>query len=323
MLHIVGFFSKQEFLSFGTADVGLRPAILLPLLHVLTPPGWPGRRLAYIALVWTLVFRPAPPPGGCLGIHTLDVGQGLAVVLQTRSRTLLFDTGPAFAGGGDTAELVIAPFLQSRGISRIDTMVVSHGDLDHAGGVQTLIGRFAVGKLMVGEPVAPQGVGQLRCVDGQSWRWDGIDFRIVHPRPDTPWKGNNASCVLSVTAGRVELLFTGDIETPVERLLAYRGRLDQSDVVWVPHHGSRTSSSAALVEATRPAYAIVSTAFGNRWGFPRAAVVDRWQQVGATVLNTGTSGAISQRICHDGIQSVVENRVAARKYWHHAPLRGH
>jgi competence protein ComEC len=143
-----------------------------------------------------------------------------------------------------------------------------------------------VGRILVGEPVRALGSAQSFCLVGDGWSWDGVDFMLLHPRPNTPWRGNNSSCVLEISAGKYRLLLTGDIESPVEKLLAYRGMLRETDVVFVPHHGSRTSSTPALVDATRPGLAIISSGYRNRWGFPKADVTERWRQSGATVLNS-------------------------------------
>jgi len=317
VLRIVTIFGEPDFVSYRTALLGSVAIVLLPILFSVAPPGWPGRRLAFIAILAVLNRRPASLPPDCLDFHALDVGQGLAIVVQTRSHALLFDTGPSFQNGGDTAQLVVLPFLRKIGIDRLDAMIVSHADLDHAGGVRSIINNIEVASLRVGEIVPAAGISQTQCVAGDRWSWDGISFKILHPRKDAPWTGNNSSCVLQIDVGEQILLFPGDIEGPVEKLLAYQSAFSRSHVVFVPHHGSRTSSSTALVSATRPNLAIVSAGFGNRWDFPREEVVSRWEVAGAQVLNTASSGALSQRVCRDGSGGAVrEQRQEAAKYWH-------
>ncbi len=322
VLWIVSRFGEVAFLSFQIATQQVIWAIWVSTIYVVFPPGWPGRKLAFIAIAWVAGDRPASPPEGCFDLHTLDVGQGLAVVLQTRSKTMLFDTGPSFVNGGNTVESVVLPFLTARGITRLDRVVISHADLDHAGGISSVIADIEVGRVMVGEPIESLWLAQKRCARGDAWHWDGVDFEVVHPRKDPRWTGNNSSCVVMVAAGENRVLLTGDIESPVEKLLEYRSALSKSHAVLVPHHGSRTSSSSALVNATRPGLAVVSAAHRNRWGFPKADVVARWQQAGARVVNTATSGAISQRICRNGSGPVLENRAEAREYWHDAQPAG-
>ncbi|MDH3440741.1 MAG: DNA internalization-related competence protein ComEC/Rec2, partial [Gammaproteobacteria bacterium] len=321
VLAIVSFAAKNDWLSFRTAVPVSWFVLLLPLLQILLPAGWPGRRLVLLAVLAIVTARPKPLPSDCFDYHVLDVGQGLAVVVQTREHALLFDTGPSFQSGNNTAEMVVNPFLQHAGIDRLDVIVVSHGDLDHAGGIQAMIRSTTVGRVLTGEYLPSLGIAQKPCFAGQTWQWDGIDFRVLHPRVATAWQRNNASCVIEISAGKHRLLLTGDIESPVEILLQHRQKFRQSHAVVVPHHGSRTSSSAALVDGTAPAVAIVSASRTNRWGFPREDVVTRWQVAGARVVNTGQAGAISQQLCRDRPPGSLKTaRSVHRRYWHDTPL---
>ncbi len=289
---------------------------LLPTLHLVLPPGWPGRKLAWIALLAALIYRPPGPPHGCLDYHVLDVGQGLAIVLRTGDYTMLFDTGPAFRSGTDSAELVIIPFLESRGIRELDTLIVSHADQDHAGGAQSITNKYVIGKTYVGEPLPVFGLQQTACKSPLTWSAEAVRFRFLHPAPGRTWEGNNASCVLEVAIGRHKLLLTGDIETPVEAVLLGNGELGRVDTVVVPHHGSRTSSSVGFVAQLKPDLGIVSAGFGNRWGFPKPDIVRRWENTGAVLLETATAGAIGQRLCAgSGVTGPSRERPEARKYW--------
>jgi competence protein ComEC len=290
--------------------------LFLPLAWVLCPPGWPGRNVAWIAALAVILHEPSRPAQSCAAVDVLDVGQGLAVSIATRSSTLLFDTGPAFRGGGDAAESVVLPFLAGRGVNRLDEVVISHADLDHAGGISSLVRGLPVGTLRVGEPLDGIAVAQ-RCVAGESWRVDGIDFEFLYPHAKSDISGNDASCVLQVSAGSHRLLLTGDIERAAEAELLRSGRLQDVDVVIVPHHGSRTSSSPSLVRALHPDLAIISAGFGNRWGLPHVEVVERWQASGAEVLTTAASGAITLRLCEQGgIEALTRQRVQQRRIWH-------
>jgi competence protein ComEC len=319
VLSLVSFAADLRFVRAGVlAQQG--PAVLLlllPALYILFPAGWPGRKLAWLAIVAALLYRPPGPPRGCLDYHVLDVGQGLAVVLRTHGHTVLFDTGPAFRSGSNTAELVIMPFLRSRAIERLDTLILSHADQDHAGGAGSILGEFAIGRTFAGEPVALPGPAQSACDTTVTWSVEMVQFRFLHPSPGRAWVGNNASCVLEVALGDHVLLLTGDIEAPVEAALLEQGRIGRVDTVIVPHHGSRTSSSPGFVMRLGADLAIVSAGFGNRWGFPKPTVVKRWQDSGATLLQTATAGAIGQRICLDsGVTAPSSARRDARKYWH-------
>lgn len=290
---------------------------LLPALHVLLPPGWPGRKLAWVAIAAALLYRPPGPPGGCLDVHVLDVGQGLAVVLRTADHTALFDTGPAFRSGGNTSELVVIPFLKSRGIKELDVLILSHADQDHAGGAVSLAGEYAIATIFAGEPLAATGLEATACDTTASWSAGQARFRFLHPAPGQSLEGNNASCVLEAAIAGYRLLLTGDIEAPVEAALIENGEIGAVDTVVVPHHGSRTSSSPGFVARLKPQLAIVSAGFGNRWGFPMPDVVSRWQRTGAVLLETATAGAIGQRACVDsGVSGPSIERREARKYWH-------
>lgn len=303
----------------GVAATGglMAVVVLLAVLWAAAPPGFPGRRLALIAAAAVCLHRPAPPPPGCFDLSVLDVGQGLAVVLRTQHRALLYDTGPSFRGGGDAAGFVVLPYLGMLGVEVLDLLVVSHDHADHAGGVRTVLDAVEVRQILTGGPLAGAGRSQLACRSGQAWLWDGVRFAVMHPGLYPRTSTNNSSCVLEVRAGEHGVLLTGDIEGGVENHLARTGALARVDVVVVPHHGSGTSSRPALVDALRPSLAIASAGHGNRWGFPAREVVDRWEEAGARVLNTAVSGAVELRVCEgSGVSEPREHRVRGKKYWH-------
>jgi competence protein ComEC len=288
----------------------------LPAIWTILPPGFPGRRLALIATLALVLQKPPPPAPGCLAMSVLDVGQGLAISLATERRTLVYDTGPSFRSGSDTGALVVVPFLRSLGARRVDMLIVSHADTDHAGGVGSLLEHFPAVEVFAGEPVRTIGQRQVHCRMGQAWLWDGVRFAFLNPADYALAKGNDASCVLEIAVGEHRLLLTGDIELPLENFLLRNAKLTAADIVVVPHHGSRTSSGPGFVDRLRPALAIVSAGHDNRWGLPKADVVARWQTAGARVLNTATSGAITLRLCSGPEPIVVdEHRVRHRRYW--------
>ena len=246
------------------------------LIWVVLPASWPGRKLAWLAALGSVLHLAPRPARDCVEIHALDVGQGLATVVLTKSHTLIYDTGPAFRSGSDTGALVLVPFLRGKGIDNVDVVVVSHGDNDHAGGVGSLTAEIRVGEILSGEPlprprIAP--ASQTLCEAGQRWHWDGVDFTILHPGPDQIRLGNNASCVLEIRVGTHLALLTGDIELAAERQLLEENRLSSAELVFVPHHGSRTSSHAAFIARLRPRTAVISAGFDNQWGFPKDDVV--------------------------------------------------
>ena len=289
--------------------------LLLPLAWVLLPRGWPGRGLACVGVVATVLWRPAAPPADCFDTWVLDVGQGLAVVIETHDHVLLYDTGMAWRSGGSVAEQVIEPFLAARGIGRIDGLLVSHDDLDHSGGAARLWHTMKPRFLLAGEPL--RHASNHPCEAGATW-WSGaVRFLILHPEKGQRGEGNDASCVVRVSIGPYSVLLTGDIEAPAERRVLRRGLPVGAEVVLVPHHGSVTSSSVPFVDAVSPVLAVVSAAHANRWGFPRDSVVNRWEAVGARVLNTAQHGAVRVRLCAEhGIAATTLERERRRRFWH-------
>ncbi len=279
--------------ALAALDPGFSTAVLPPAVSVLAvaglllacaPRAWPGRGLAPVLLLPVLALNLLPPPRP-LAVHFLDVGQGLAVVVETAAHTLVYDTGPGF-GASDAAMMAVIPFLEMRG-REPDLLMVSHDHSDHAGGLASLVERYPDARRL--GRVASAGVAD--CAE-REWQWDGVSFRVLHPPPRAGAEGNDDSCVLLVERGDFRLLLTGDIEAAAEaRLLAAHDIA--ADVVLVPHHGSRTSSTPAFVAATGARLAVVGAGHGNRWDFPKPDVVRRWETAGATVLATGEQGAIS------------------------------
>jgi competence protein ComEC len=272
----------------------------------------PGRWCA--ALLFTPLFLPATQAlaPGAFELRVFDIGHGLAVLVRTREHALLYDTGPAWPGG-DAATWSILPALQALGVRRLDLMILSHGHADHAGGATTVRARFPDTTVMGGH--GTEGMTDRPCPAGASWAWDSVRFTLLHPAPGFRGGSNEGSCVLLVEGAGGRALLTGDIEARGERaILRHRARL-QADVVVAPHHGSNTSSGPALVAATRPAWVVFSTNWRNRWGFPAAAVVARWQSAGATALSTERHGEIVLRFQPGGpVPPVLRRREECRAW---------
>ena len=317
-LEVIRLAAGQPFAGFYPATPGLGGMLvnLVAIAWVVLPAGFPGRGLALLAFLHLCFFRPERPADGCVHADILDVGQGQAVVLRTRSKNLLYDTGPKFRTGGDTGRLVVLPFLRAAGVGRLDQLIVSHGDLDHAGGLEPILESMPVASVQSGEPQRIRATRARRCLAGDGWVWDGVGFEMLAPQAGSTDTGNNASCVLMVTAGDQRLLLTGDIERPVEEYLLGQEVLPAVSVVTIPHHGSRTSSSAALVNRLRPELAIASAGHENRWGFPKPDIVRRWKFAGSRVLTTAESGAISFVLCRDKpVVPLTEWRQERRRLW--------
>jgi competence protein ComEC len=288
---------------------------------VLLAPGL-GRKRGFgvLLLLPVLLLRPLMPADGDFELHVLDVGQGLASVIVTHAHTLVFDTGARFSERLDSGDAVVAPFLRSRGIRRIDMLMISHGDADHIGGAGSLLARWPR------TPVSGQGIESLHALDsrsckaGQRWRWDGVDFEVLHPDDAQYKRRNNYSCVLRVANAGGSVLLTGDIEADVEhRLTETQSHAIDSDVLVVPHHGSETSSSVDFIAAVSPDIAIFASGYRNRYGFPREQIVWRYRQQGVRLYTTGGSGAISIRVdAETGIQAAEAYRETRRRYWNHS-----
>jgi competence protein ComEC len=289
------------------------------LLFVL-PNAWPIRIAATFLCVPALVFSPPTPELGDYELSLLDVGQGLAVVVKTRSHTLVYDAGPSFRTGRDTGELVVLPFLRSRGIRWIDRLVISHGDLDHQGGMQSLLSGMPTRSILLGPSVVPTSVEELggrleRCSIGQRWRWDGVVFEILHPLPTVVSSSDNdSSCVVRIVGRAGTSLLTGDIEAGAEEELLDRD-LPKADIVVIAHHGSRSSSTEAFVQRTSPKLALVSAGYRNRWNFPKSDVTQRWREIGARVESTIDSGAIEVSVDAENGIVVRHHRREHRHYW--------
>ena len=295
------------------------PLALVGAFWVLLPRGVPGKGLAL--LLWLPLLWPDRelPAHGEVELLVIDVGQGLSVLVRTRGHALLYDTGPAVRDGFDAGERAVVPALRALGVARLDRVVVSHGDNDHAGG-------FAAVRsvIPIGQSSSPSGspvVTDTPCMVGQAWRWEGVDFRFLHPAPHFPYLGNEASCVLRIESAQGAVLLTGDIGEVVERaLLRHDPGALRADVVLAPHHGSGGSSDPGFVAATGARLALVANGFGNRFGHPRAEVVARWQAHGAEVVETAESGAIRVWLGENGLQ-VRERRPFRARLWDAARLR--
>jgi competence protein ComEC len=298
-------------------------AALLAVLWLLAPRGIPGRLLA-LPLAAPLFFTPiATPPIGAMWMNVLDVGQGLAIVLRTQQHVLVYDTGPDYAGGGDAGQRVVLPYLRASGLTHIDTLVLSHDDSDHTGGATSVVAglppRRVLHSFPAGHPAAT-GSGAQLCTAGERWDWDGVTFEVLSPSRSfaaARLESNNAaSCVVWVRSAYGSVLLPGDVERAAEaRLVRDYGHALASTVTVAPHHGSGGASSAAFVAAVAPRWVIFSAGYRNRFGHPRADVLERYLRSGAGVLRTDADGAIDVRFDRDGVR-VETNRMRFARYFH-------
>ncbi len=292
----------------------LFPAVVL----LLAPRGLPGRWLGAVLLLPVCLYTPERPPLGGFWLTVLDVGHGLAAVVETANRVIVFDTGPRYSSRFDAGSGIVAPFLRGRGYRRMDLLVVSHGDSDHAGGVRGLLGELPAGRVLSGDVEALAVPVAGACREGMEWSWDGVRFRFLNPPRAVAVDENEGSCVLSVEGKGGRLLLTADIERGTERrLVAEYGAGLAADVLLVPHHGSGTSSTRAFVDAVSPALALVPVDHNHRFGLPREEVLQRYRRAGAAVFQTGQCGALTVRVEPDsGVAAPRAYRLRARRYWH-------
>ncbi|MGA8260643.1 MAG: DNA internalization-related competence protein ComEC/Rec2 [Arenicellales bacterium] len=266
------------------------------------------RRRAWGAVCLVALLAPAPagPARGEVRLAVLDVGEGLAVVVRTRHHTLLYGTGPSYPGGFSLSRAVVIPYLRSRSVRTIDTLIVPDGR--RRNGMDDLRTAFRLRRVLAGHIRRLPGV--LSC-GGRHWRWDGVTFRILDLSPGS----GDGGCVLKVTGRYGSLLLTGDIQAAEERALQRRwsGAL-HSDVLLVPHHGGTGASTLPFITRVAPSWAIVSAGYLNRYGHPRPEVMSRYRTHGIRTITTGFAGAVIVDLSRDGIR-VQGWRARRPRYW--------
>ncbi|MEJ2361487.1 MAG: DNA internalization-related competence protein ComEC/Rec2 [Gammaproteobacteria bacterium] len=306
------------------------------VLHVPAPDGWtlalalvgiaisllprqiPARYLGLVLCLPLIFPLKARPPVGEIRFSLLDVGQGLAAVVLTQNHTLVYDSGPRFSPYFNAGQAVILPYLRQQGVGKLDMLLISHSDLDHRGGAWSLLKTIPVAHVISNvASVIRDDKRDRGCFAGDGWSWDGVQFRVLYPSRaeyEQADKDNNRSCVLQVATPTRRLLLTADIESRAEaRLLADYGEKLQSDVLVIPHHGSKTSSTPAFLAAVNPALGLIPSGWQNRFHLPAAKVVDRLQQRSVRLLDTASVGAIELRLGEE--MNVQVFRRQYRRYW--------
>ncbi|MGZ3183963.1 MAG: DNA internalization-related competence protein ComEC/Rec2 [Telluria sp.] len=290
---------------------------------MLAPAGWPLRWLGAAACIPMVAAAPSVPPPGHVSVIAFDVGQGMALLLETPGgHRLLYDTGPAYGPDSDAGGRVIAPYLKARGISRLDGMVISHSDTDHVGGALTLLDAVRTGwvlsSLPDGHPVARRAARHVHCAAGQHWSWDGVDFDVLHPQAasyrDRGLKANARSCVVRVSVEGTALLMAGDIEAPQEQSLLDEHAPVRAAVLLAPHHGSGTSSTRPFLLAVAPRAALFQVGYRNRYHHPKAEVYARYGELGIERWRTDRDGALMFEL--GGSVQVRAYRQEHPRYWY-------
>lgn len=289
---------------------------------LILPRGTPGRLAALAVVGGFFLWQPARPGAGDFHAAILDVGQGLAVHVQTAGHDLLFDTGPGY-GRSNAGERTVYPYLRALGVRRLDAVLISHDDSDHAGGAGSVFARVEVDRILAGVSFGAEHDSVHTkvepCVAGAAWQWDEVRFAVLAPEalPVTGRRDNGQSCVLRVSASSgASLLLMGDVERGGEgRLVARYGSALATTAVVAGHHGSKSSSAKAFVAATHPEVAIFSAGYRNRYGHPHPQVLERWTGAGARNLRTDSDGTILLDAGAQGLTAVGWRELQPR-YWH-------
>jgi competence protein ComEC len=263
-------------------------------------------------------------------VSVLDVGQGLSVVIQTARHVMLYDTGQEYSQDTDAGSSIIVPYLQSQGVQKLDALVVSHDDNDHSGGLASVLAQLPV-EWTAASYILPNDVistitqsalpAQLQCYAGQKWLWDGVRFEVLYPDnksyQDATIKDNDRSCVIKVTSRNGTLLLTGDIEAKAEAALLknYKYKLN-SDVLVVPHHGSKTSSTEAFIASVSAKYTIFTVGYLNRFNHPKPLILSRYLENRSTLYRSDYDGAILIDYLENKAIQVQAWRKENAKYWH-------
>jgi len=293
---------------------------------LLAPRGTPLRSFGAAWIAPMLVVTPPQPAPGEAWLDVLDVGNGLAVVVRTAHHALVYDTGPGWNGDMDSGNRIVVPFLRGEGIRTLDGVVVSHADDDHSGGAISVAASRAPAWLLSSlpeeDPVHIAFRRSLRCEAGQRWTWDGVQFAMLHPSAamydeEVRRKENDRGCVLKVSTAGASALLAGDVESRAEaQMLARDPQALRAQVLVVPHHGSRTSSTPAFVAAVAPEIAIFSVGYRNRFHHPHPAIVQRYAAAGAQLRRTDREGALHVELpAREGHAIVVRAYAGQRHYW--------
>jgi competence protein ComEC len=289
---------------------------VLGVLLILLPRGLGHKGVGAAGLVVALILPLKPLPA--LQMLVFDVGQGTAVLIRTPKHQLLYDTGPLYTENFDAGSGIIVPYLQGQGLRHIDTLVVSHNDQDHSGGLNGVLAATDVDRLWLGEPDKYQRQANAPAADNchlqSPWQWDGVNFQFLSWPISSTAKANNHSCVLLVEYNGHKILLTGDIEKETEQILLAQDSLAPVEILLAPHHGSHTSSTAQFVAKVHPQYVIYSAGYHNQHGHPHADVQARYSDIGAIPLNTAYSGAL-EFIWDDDGNGLTQYRQSAQRYW--------
>ncbi|VAW74484.1 DNA internalization-related competence protein ComEC/Rec2 [hydrothermal vent metagenome] len=326
LLHICWVILEYLFLwfpaltGFGSRSLSATLLAFIGIIVVLIPC------IKEIKILAAFLFLPLLSPAllftkntlgqGEILMTVLDSGQGLAVVVKTASQILVYDVGARFSEHFDIGNAVIVPYLNMQGVSDIDWVIISHKDNDHRGGFESVAKVKTIKHLLSGSPQSLKQFPVKACVQGQRWRVDEVSFSVLHPHNKDFETGNNRSCVVLIKSRFGSILLTGDIHREAEQRIYERSNI-KADVLVVPHHGSKTSSSWAFLRQVNPTLAIVSAGFQNRFGHPSKVIMKRYSALKIKVLNTAKSGSIELKIGKSGQDfRIRQYRLDNHRFWH-------
>jgi competence protein ComEC len=286
---------------------------------------WHWRVLGVPLLLPVLLWQPPRVAPGQFELLAADIGQGNAVLVRTAGHSLLYDAGPRFSRESDAGHRVLVPLLRALG-ERLDIVMISHRDIDHIGGAAAVLAMQPAARLLSSiedaHPLQAQRKAG-RCLAGQNWQWDGVRFEVLHPDAaayDTANKPNAMSCVLRISNGSRTALLAGDIEAPQELALASSVPAAlKADFLLVPHHGSKTSSTATFLDAVQPQWAMAQAGYRNRFGHPADSVAARYEARGIRLVKSAPCGAATWNSQYPDV--VRCQREEGKRYWHHVPGR--
>lgn len=288
---------------------------LISVIILLAPKALPARYLAWIGFLPMFLYHGSELKNGECRFTLLDVGQGLAAVIQTQHHTVLYDAGPQYGKEEEAGSKVIRPFLRFSHIKKLDKVIISHSDLDHRAGLRGLKD-FPIDDLITSEPLRLKEKARM-CQANESWQWDGVTFTLLNPLSTQIKNRNNLSCVLKIATAAHSVLLTGDIEKAAEaKMVQYQPASLKSDILVVPHHGSLTSSTESFITQVAPQYALYPVGLDNHYGFPKQAVLQRYEAIGAKNLLVSLSGALIFELKTKGkLLSPIQWREKSQRFW--------
>lgn len=305
---------NSSLIEFATFELWQIILVLLAVFLLVLPRGFPAKHISWFLLIPIFLVGVPTLKSKMVRISVLDVGQGLAVLVETKTHHLLYDTGPKYGSGRSAYARVIQPILKHKNIKKLDKLILSHFDSDHAGGAKDLMASIEVVELLTTNYDKSYDIQNVLCA-GKNWKWDGVEFSILHPNKKTNLNGNNASCVLKISVDNFSMLLAGDVEKTAEYEMIDQQKNIKASVLLLAHHGSKTSSTNSFLDFVQPDYAIVSSAYKNKYKFPHQLVMQRLKARKIKVLNTAYDGTVEVVLQKNGLKIEIL-RQKNKKLWH-------